>query len=230
MRLSPTIFHFPEVNPSEPYNEDDHCSVEAGSYSASKEVVTSVYTELQNKFEAKEKKLKTELAALKTRRDIKKTKKKEGEIKAHRSERQMSPGRSHRGLVKISIWPNIRRYEPGSMDDKIINEKLQHRDGMRIIEISKSAVLCYFGVESRVRRANERMSLESYILEKNPLFGTQPVKADPGVTSTQLLYAAALAVPMAITTCYSCDVDTGLLLNQLWNGVAEALGNVRGLA
>jgi hypothetical protein len=229
MRLSPTVFHFPEVTPSEPFKEDDQCSVEAGLYSASKEPVTRMYTELQTEFVAKNEALNRELAELKTRNNTRAIEKKEEEIKAHQCERPMPPGRSHRALVKISIWPNIRRYEAGSMDDKIINEKLQYRDGMRIIEISKSAVLCYFGMESRVRRAKERISLEDFILEMSPSFRAQPVKADPGVSSTQLLYAAALAVPMAITACSSCDFDASLLLSNVWSGVTGALGNARGL-
>ncbi|KAG4411626.1 hypothetical protein IFR04_015225, partial [Cadophora malorum] len=52
------------------------------------------------------------------------------------------PSRTHRALIKLSVWPVIRRYTPGSAaEDSEPNKPLHEKDGFRIFLIAKAGVV-----------------------------------------------------------------------------------------
>ena len=70
------------------------------------------------------------------------------------------PSRTHRALIKLSVWPVIRRYTPGSAaEDSEPNKPLHEKDGFRIFLIAKAGVVAYYGREegggSGYRRGDE---------------------------------------------------------------------------
>src|SRR6266536_1679337 len=73
---------------------------------------------------------------------------------------------THRTMTKIGVWTVITRYKPGSdKDDEDDMEgktkALVDKDEFRIMEISKSAVVCYYG---RVREERRRiMGLQDFV-------------------------------------------------------------------
>src|SRR6266536_3131737 len=81
---------------------------------------------------------------------------------------------THRTMTKIGVWTVITRYKPGSdKDDEDDMEgrtkALVDKDGFRIMEISKSAVVCYYG---RVREERRRiMRLQDFDERKQKKVG-----------------------------------------------------------
>ena len=83
------------------------------------------------------------------------------------------PSRTHRALIKLSVWPVIRRYTPGSLaEDSETNKPLHEKDGFRIFLIAKAGVVAYYGREegggSGYRRGDEDgyVRLEEWIAMK----------------------------------------------------------------
>ncbi|PVH69592.1 hypothetical protein DL98DRAFT_598537 [Cadophora sp. DSE1049] len=63
------------------------------------------------------------------------------------------PSRTHRALIKLSVWPVIRRYTPGSAEeDSQPNKPLHDKDGFRIFLIAKAGMVAYYGREAMDRR------------------------------------------------------------------------------
>ncbi|KAH7403169.1 hypothetical protein BKA64DRAFT_776521 [Cadophora sp. MPI-SDFR-AT-0126] len=66
------------------------------------------------------------------------------------------PSRTHRALIKLSVWPVIRRYTPGSAaDDSQPTKPLHEKDGFRIFLIAKAGVVAYYGRENTGGRGEE---------------------------------------------------------------------------
>lgn len=169
IRLSPTIFYFSNVSPNTPYNEDDQHSVNAECYTKSKEAVTKAYTAAAAAYQQKKNELEQEIARLKAAGKSDKSrvvKKAQAKLKRHLVTQPDPPEETHGALTKIGIWPNITRFKPGTQEDDDAATPLEKRRGLRIFEISRSAVMCYFGVESTKKRAEERVRLGDLVEKK----------------------------------------------------------------
>jgi hypothetical protein len=69
--------------------------------------------------------------------------------------KQAGKAMSYRALIKFTLWPSIKRYSPGNGKDG------DARKGLRIYEICKSRVVCYWGIEDRAQRS--KLSLEDFV-------------------------------------------------------------------
>jgi hypothetical protein len=183
--------------------------------------VTDKYVAKRKIWMEKRVELGKEMEALKKegKEETKEGKKKEEEIQAHQRSQPPPPGRTYRALTKIGIWPNIRRFVPGSLDDETNKQKLERRDGMRIHELTKSAVVCYYGVERPAKPSKARMPLEQFVREKEKKFGK---KNEHGVTPTSAIYVGAFLLPIAVSAYAGCH---WLPNSRIWGGAA-AWGDV----
>lgn len=82
-------------------------------------------------------------------------------------------GLMYRAMCKMSVWPVITRYKPGSEEDdrkeKVGRKiKLQEKNGFRIFQISKAAVVSYFGEVER----KARVGLEEHVKLKRAAKGS----------------------------------------------------------
>ncbi|KAG4427531.1 hypothetical protein IFR05_016987, partial [Cadophora sp. M221] len=78
------------------------------------------------------------------------------------------PSFTHRALIKLAVWPVIRRYTPGSAEEEKDGKRsggskkpLREKDGFRIFMIGKGAVLAYCGRE--VKREDEYCGLGEWV-------------------------------------------------------------------
>ncbi|KAK0115578.1 hypothetical protein ONS96_014030 [Cadophora gregata f. sp. sojae] len=77
---------------------------------------------------------------------------------------QNPPTRTHRALIKLSVWPVIRRYTPGSLEeDSQPNKPLHEKDGFRIFLVAKAGVVAYFGREDRRGEGDGYVGLGEWI-------------------------------------------------------------------
>jgi hypothetical protein len=225
IRLSPTIFYYSEVLPGETYSPEDQFSTETPLYSESKDIVTSKYQRAFKVWDEKLKDLEAELAPLEEVGELTSLAKIEEKLEEHAKKRLLPPSRTHRALVKIGIWPNIRRFKPGGLEDEKKAEKLENRDGFRIHDITKSAVVCYFGIDNHVKRAETRIPLAQFVKEKERKFGT---KKEVGISPLTYAGIALGVVPLAAAVGYStCPSVLGSQLlsrecvGQMANSVAD---------
>ena len=82
------------------------------------------------------------------------------------------PVQTHRAMVKIGVWPGIRRFKAGSAKEEIEGQRmfLRDRDGFRIYDVSKAAIVCYFGPQTR--KVGDTVALARFVKEKESLYGT----------------------------------------------------------
>lgn len=133
---------------------------------------------------------------------------------------------SHRALLKIAVWSNIRRFKPGSKEQEEADTPLEQCIGFRIHAISKSAGVFYYGVEDRAERAKRKVCLKGFMKEKQTVYG---VKKDMERRRNALApylaigALAAMAVP-AYSAVKSWTGVPGEYLGEALVGLAE---NVR---
>jgi hypothetical protein len=203
IRLSPSIFYMTDVQPNAVFDPEDHYCTELNIYKASRENINHRYNLEKKEFSEKKDKLDK---LMKRFVKLQKEGTKEGKalaakIKEHELKQPIPPWRTYRALIKLGIWPNIRRFKPGSIEDEQKNEKLTLRDGFRIHEITKSFVLCYYGKERYEERELKRVHLEDFVEDKMKRFGTWKREE-----TNPLVYAAAAFVP-AVFTAYAVPCD-----------------------
>lgn len=83
-------------------------------------------------------------------------------LEAHRrihAERPRQTGVTHKAMSKMSVWPVITRYKPGGEADDAKESKgermeLKEKDGFRIVQISKAAVVLYYGKKERAGKTS----------------------------------------------------------------------------
>jgi hypothetical protein len=80
------------------------------------------------------------------------------------------PDQNYQALTKIAVWPVITRYKPGSAeDDRAVMDdgplRQSEKDGMRIMQISKSALVNYYGRTDQSDRKS-KVRLTSWISHK----------------------------------------------------------------
>jgi hypothetical protein len=194
IRLSPTIFYFSNVSPNTPYEQDEQHSVDAGGYTTSKQAVVTAYRAVAAAYQKKRAELEREIAKLKaagnsdTSRGFRKALAK---LNAHIAAQPDPPGQTHEALTKIGVWPNISRFKPGAPEDDDAKTPLESRLGFRILEVSKSAVVCYYGAESRAKRAEGRVRLEDFVERKMKRYGKEDAGFGKGVVFATAAAAAA---------------------------------------
>lgn len=84
------------------------------------------------------------------------------------------PGQKYRALTKIGVWPVITRYKAGGDhdDDSPCPDgslRLSEKDGMRILQISKGAVVNYYGVDGIEKQRPVR--LVKWVADKKKTLG-----------------------------------------------------------
>lgn len=197
IRLSPTIFYFSNVSPNTPYDEDQQHSVDARGYTKSKEAVVTAYRAAAAAYQQKRAELEREIAKLKAagKSDTSRVfRKAQAKLDAHIAAQPDPPGQMHEALTKIGVWPNISRFKPGTQEDDETATPLASRRGCRIFEVSKSAVVCYYGPESRAKRAEGRVRLEDFVEQKVKRYGKKERGLGKGVVFATAA-AAAVGIP-----------------------------------
>jgi hypothetical protein len=194
IRLSPTIFYFSNVETNTPYDHEGHHSVDADGYQKSAEAIEAAYEVAAAKFRKKREEIEREIAKLRaagksdTSRAVKKVLAK---LKAHFEMQPNPPGVTHEVLTKIAVWPNISRYKPGASGDDEAGIPLAERRGIRIFEVSKSAVVCYAGIENRIKRTQARVKLTAFVEEKMKKYAKKQGRLGTGVVLATAAAAAA---------------------------------------
>jgi hypothetical protein len=193
VRLSPTIIYFSHVTPNTPYDNNDHHSVDAVTYTTSKQAVVKAFKETERVFDEKEKELEGEIAKLKAagKGESRACKKAQAQLDAHVEAEPDEPEETHQALTKIAVWPSICRYKPGTKEDDDAATPLENRLGCRIFDISRSGVVCYFGVQNRVKRFQERVALQDFVDAKVKLHGKKESGVGKGVALAAVAAAAA---------------------------------------
>lgn len=129
------------------------------------------------------------------------------------------PGQNYRSLTKIAVWPTITRYKPGSaMDDTTLMPdgplRQSEKDGMRIMQISRGAVVNYYGrIDSEKPK---KLSLRKWVKGKREKFGSKK----PGVLG---IFATTTAVSAMF---YGALVLGGWDVSSMSDVVSDGLENV----
>ncbi|TVY34420.1 hypothetical protein LOCC1_G007075 [Lachnellula occidentalis] len=217
VRMSPTIFFWVDVSPGTFYDQDDQTSLDSISYTRSKHAVTSAYTSARSQWVAEKQEIDDLVADLESRGQIatrKGTKAKQRQA-AIQTQAPRQPSYEYRAMAKIGVWPSIKRFKPGSAEDeKRENDNpsekipLYMKNGSREYEISKGAVVCYYGKTER--KDDGRFGLEEFVelkqKEWNPkvreLVGKTPIIAT-------IVGASALGI-LALAFKYQIAEKTGI--------------------
>ncbi|KAF4635007.1 hypothetical protein G7Y89_g3089 [Cudoniella acicularis] len=200
VRLSPTIFFWVDVTPGTYYDRDDHTFLDIRSWTQSKQNVVDFYNSqvLEHK---------NELAiAENVVKDLEAQGK--GNTRRGRATRQrlveiqtVAPKAliyEYRAMAKISVWPSIKRFKPGSAEDEKKEREdpgnkipLYKKNGSREFEVSKGAIVVYYGKTNR-RNDERRLSLAEFVRQKQKEW---PVDAegDLGLTMKTAIPVAVLA-------------------------------------
>jgi hypothetical protein len=176
IRLSPTIFHFVDVSPGTPYDYDDQHNLNSEIYTKSKEAVLEIHRRNLHRWTIERDDAALSVEAFPTDSD-KNSREGKRAIEKHNAildNPPTPPGRVYRAICKIGVWPIINRYKPGSdEDDKVLEQPLHEKNGQRIVQICKSAIVCYYGREDqrggyeRVRHFNRRKRKEFKVKDKS---------------------------------------------------------------
>jgi hypothetical protein len=178
IRLSPTIFSLNDISPGTPWDDTDHHSLEDGLYSESKEAVLANFTAKRTAWEERRLELNTELKALETTGKIETRAGHTAHalLAAHLATEPKLSGWDYRPMAKIGVWPVITRYKPGGDEDDEkggCSKYLREKDGFRIWQIGKGAVVVYYGWDGKDAEGRtapnprgERKRLRGWIREK----------------------------------------------------------------
>jgi hypothetical protein len=103
----------------------------------------------------------------------------------------------YRALTKISVWPVITRYKPGSKadDEKVMKDgplRQSEKDGIRIMQISKGAVVSYFGRHDDARP--RKVTLRKFVRNKRNGLARRPGSVKRAVFGGFAIAAAAYGV------------------------------------
>jgi len=196
IRLSPTIFYFSNVLPNTRYEEEEHHSVDEECYLRSKGAVVEAYNVELRAYDDKKKRLQNRMARLTaacrgdTSRAIMNARQK---LNAHIRTEPYGPEHRYEPMAKIGVWPNINRFKPGTPEDDDVDTPLDDRRGFRIFEISKSAMVCYFGTEDTEKKAQQRVTVEDFVTKKVKKYGQRGNYIGKGLVLAAVVAAAATA-------------------------------------
>ena len=192
IRLSATIFYFTPLLPNEGYQpEEQHC-LEKESFDASRKAVVDEYTVAFNAWNERREWLGQEVRRIQVAGQIDQRRgvKAKADLATHIKSPPVPIGATHRALCKIGVWPNIRRFKPGSKEEEKNGKvPLEEKTGFRIFEVSKSAGVFYFELQDRMEREKERVCLKGFVKGKRGKSGI-----GNGVVPYVLALTAAAAV------------------------------------
>lgn len=228
IRHSKTILYFTKTLLNDEYNEDDHCSTEAEVYSASKQAVATAYQNDVDIFQTKEIALQSEFDELEKAQKTKAAGRKKTEIEAHHKNRPIPPSRIYAPLAKIIIWPMIKRFEAGGLDDEIHGEKLENRKGMRIFDIAKSAIVTYYGIKDYRHRESRKLSLEEFVEDQLKLLRENNSSSWYKLCLSAVSVAGTTGALFAYISRYT-DIDPADLIRDVWDRVNGTRISIEGL-
>ncbi|RDL33151.1 uncharacterized protein BP5553_08590 [Venustampulla echinocandica] len=161
IRMSPTIFFWVNATPGTRYNQDDHVNVDMGSWRDSKQAVRVDYENRQRTHVAQKN------AARKEYQERQSEAARERLVQIEKQE-PLDPSFDHVAMVKIGVWPSIRRFKPGTEadDQKALRTKvpLGGMRGSREHEICKASIVCYYGKSTETNSGRE--GLDAFIKRK----------------------------------------------------------------
>lgn len=201
VRMSSTIFFWVDVSPGTFYDQDDQTSLDNISYTRSKHAVINAYTAARSQWVAEKQEIDDLVADLESRGQI--TTRKGTKAKQRRAAIQTQaprqPSYEYRAMAKIGVWPSIKRFKPGSAEDeKRENDNpgekipLYMKNGSREYEISKGAVLCYYG---KVERKDDgRVGLEEFVEQKQREWDPTVRALEVAPTIATIVGASALGI------------------------------------
>lgn len=199
IRLSPTIFHFSNVSPNTPYNHAEQHSLDAEGYTRSKENAFRLYRLARDAHDKKSTELQDLLEKATGAKNLNRAMKKiDQAFKEHdATPTPRDPQLSHTALTKIGVWPNISRFKPGHSDDDEANIPLEERRGCRIFEISKSAVVSYYGLANDAERAVWKVRLGEFVETKMETYAAKE-EAEENALAKRVMFIASMAMTVAI--------------------------------
>ncbi|CZT51897.1 uncharacterized protein RSE6_13119 [Rhynchosporium secalis] len=169
-KITPSVIQIHDLRPGDQWQPDDMASLDTDGYIDSRAVITEDYKQEVHNLKAYIAKVKKEMDSLMPPlvEGIKTTKCEQAIAEYHKylgilaEKTRCPPTYTHRALVKISVWPIIRRYTPGS-EEEFSDQRipLREKDGFRIFLLGKGAVIPYFGRENKI--GDEYCSLPEWI-------------------------------------------------------------------
>lgn len=227
IRTSETIFQFVPSGTGETWSNEEHVCLDLEGYGASKRQVFDKYSLEHDRWEEKRKKAQRLIDRLTDagREDSRQFKTATIALETILKEKPKDPDMTHRPLVRISVWPAIRRYKPGSDDDDKAAAKgkvkaLAERDGMRIFGISMAGVVVHF-VEKDRDWLEAGKDLGAWVEEKRGIFGRTERGWGVGGAAT---LAAGAVVAAGLALWGEALGDVGLDIGE---GVAALVDYVR---
>ncbi|EHK96263.1 hypothetical protein M7I_8057 [Glarea lozoyensis 74030] len=144
IRLSPTIFYLLDTPPGTIYTSDLHENISPESWTLSKNTVLKTYDRSLAAYEARlaaaQARLRELIPAGKLHTAQGRQAKKE--FARAKLSKPLRPERTHRAQCKISCFPNVKRFKPGSYRDEDL--PLYAKRGSREVEIIKAQITCYY--------------------------------------------------------------------------------------
>jgi len=180
IRLSPTIFHTSHLSPGANYEDEEQHSMSPPIWAASKNAVLRVWKKKKAPYE-EARRIAVEAVELNKPLVTDHPVRIRAEAALQAANRALhdlkGPTQTHRAMVKIAVWPNVRRYSPGS------GEEGGEEDGFRILSLTYAGALYYYGEQGRAPAQKEK--LLEFVKEKQKRYGSG------SATSTALQYVAA---------------------------------------
>jgi hypothetical protein len=217
IRLSPTIFYFTDVVPGAPFDNDEQASLEMELYSQSKQAVVDAHAAARRTHQRNLRVANREVARL--------TAENANKWRLGRAQRKVAvlgpapllPIQTHRAMAKIGVWPGIRRFKAGSSREEKEDQRkfLGDKDGFRIYDIGKAAIVCYFGPQ--VRTAKDRVALAKFVRNKESVYWSLVKWYGFSVT------VGVGIVGVAAATCWRKEIQgkTGIDVGGNWGDFKE---------
>ncbi|PBP24219.1 hypothetical protein BUE80_DR004814 [Diplocarpon rosae] len=245
VRVSPTIFQFVDLPPATDWDPDDMHSLDTDAYTIGKASIAAAYHRehfvpwVQKRSWAA--KRVDELEAIEEGAEGRRPNedpipippspssalaRAKSELAAIEAARPPVPSFTHRAQSKISVWPIIRRYKPGSdAEDAELGKPLSEKDGFRIQLVAKGAVVAKYAR----RREGNRIGLDEWIAvvtaAGRPWIRTR-VGMGAALAVAVAVAAASVAATATATTCFGfgfgLDVSASLA-DVFYFGLGKAM-------
>lgn len=196
IRASPTIFYLVDMAPGQFYMRDDQVSLDREGWTRSKEAVMRAYNASRTANIAERGEANREVARLSNERNLD-TRAGRKALEYQRrvtAQEPRPPAHEYRAMVKIGVWPSVKRFKPGSAEDERREREhpngkipLYEKNGSREYEICRAAVVCYYGKTART--IDDRANLADYVEEQGALL-SRPSIWWPSIIPTRSVIAA----------------------------------------
>lgn len=163
MRMSPTIFFWVNATPGTRYNKDDHVNADGDSWRESKHAIRDHHENRHRAYTTQKKAAKEKYWRFTNegQEDTRRAKVALRRLNRIKQQKPVDPSFDHVPMVKIGVWPSIRRFKPGSAADERIALKMKvplaAMRGSREHEICKASVVCYYGKSTETYGERERL-------------------------------------------------------------------------